>query len=89
MQFLRSENLMADLLFGIVFSLMGVFFILRRKMIISALLSSSKIFWQKMHMQYNNEESAVLTNIMIPIIGGCFLIIGLLMLCKVINYFLG
>ncbi len=88
MQFLKTENLIADLLFGIVFSLIGGFFILRRKALISALLFSSKVFWEKMNFHPDEGRSALLANIMIPIIGVCFLLIGLLLLYRVVVYFL-
>lgn len=66
----------------------GLYIITNRKNVISALLSSNKVFWKNMsfhHSFLHNEKiGKFLTNIMIPFMGAMFLVVGVLLICKII-----
>lgn len=87
MEFIKTATPVVDLIFGLIFSTIGLFIILNRKKIIDGLILSNKIFWEKLNLSQPKEVVVFLTNVMIPIMGMIFLIIGVLLIYKFI-YFL-
>lgn len=85
---MKTDSLIADLIFGVIFSLLGYGFILKREKIVNALLASNKAFWGNIGFTPNEKKGVLLTNIMIPIMGIIFGVIGLMLLYRVITYFL-
>lgn len=83
MKLIKSTSPIMDLVFGILFSLLGLFIIFNRKKLIDALILSSKIFWEKLGFSQIKEHS-FLTTVMILIIGILFLTIGIVLIYRVI-----
>jgi hypothetical protein len=73
---MKTENIIADVIFGITFSALGFSMIFGRKKIVDALISSNNVFWNTIGFASNEKRAVLLTNIMIPILGAIFLTIG-------------
>ncbi len=84
---MKSNNVVADIVFGIVFFFLGYFFVFQRKRLIDALLESNRVFWGKIGITPNQTRGASISNIMIPFMGLTFLIVGCLMLYRALTYF--
>lgn len=84
---MKSGNFIADIIFGIIFSSLGISFIFGREKVVSALIASNKVFWEKIGFDADEKKALLLTNIMIPIIGTVFLAVGVVSIYKVINHF--
>lgn len=85
---MRTDNVFADIIFGIIFSSLGFSFIFWRGKVIDALISSNKVFWEKIGFAPDEKKAMLLTNIMIPVIGAIFLVVGVILIYRVIVYFL-
>ncbi len=85
---LKTNRFIADLVFGIILSVLGVSFLFYRKKIISALMASNKVFWERIGFAPDEAKGMFITNIMIPIIGIIFLLVGGVLIYRVIIYFL-
>jgi hypothetical protein len=85
---MKSNNVVADLVFGIVFILLGYIFVFQRKRLVNALIESNRVFWGKMGFTPNQARGTAISNIMIPFMGLTFLIVSCLLLYRVITYFL-
>ncbi len=82
--FLKTDGSLGDLIPGVLLSGVGFYILFHRKRILDALLSSSKVFWDKMGILRN--ESTLGTSIssfMIPLIGFIFSVVGLVLIIKV------
>ena len=88
MKLLETTNIYGDLIFGVLFCSLGGYILLRRKTVIDALLSSNKVFWDKIGFAYNEKASLFMTNIMIPTIAVLFLCVGILLIYRVIIFLL-
>ncbi len=86
MEFIKTTSPVIDLIFGLIFSLIGMIIIVNRKKIIGALILSTKVFWGKLNFFQPKEFGIFLTNLMVPIIGVVFLVIGLLLIYKFMNF---
>jgi hypothetical protein len=84
----KTDNVIADIIFAIIFSSLGFSLIFRREKIIDALISSNKVFWEKIGFTPDERRSIFLTNIMIPIMGAIFLVVGIVLIYKTVNHFL-
>lgn len=84
----KSNNLVIEVLFGIIFFSIGLYLLLNRKNVVSAFLSSNKVFWKNIGFYnsfiHNEKVGAFLTNIMIPFMGAMFLIGGALLIFKIL-----
>jgi len=85
---MKTDNIFADIIFGIAFSTLGFGMIFGRKIFVDALISSGKVFWAKIGLAPDEKRAELLTNIMIPIMGAIFLVVGVVMIYRVITYFL-
>lgn len=85
---MKSNNVVADILFGIVFFFLGYIFVFQRIKLVNALTESNRVFWEKMGITPNQSRGTAISNIMIPFMGLTFLIVGCLLLYRVITYFL-
>lgn len=74
---LQSTNILADLMNGAIFVLVGGYILLRRKKIVNALLASSELFWKEFGVN-QNKYSRFMSNIMIPLCGAVFFGVGVL-----------
>jgi len=81
---MKTDNLIADIVFGIIFSSLGFSFIFKREKIINALISSNKVFWENIGFSPNEKKGMFITNIMIPIMGAIFFVVGLVLIYRVI-----
>jgi hypothetical protein len=81
----HSGNFFADFFMGIIASALGCIFIFWREKIIKALTSSNKVFWEQMGFIPNEKGAVLLTNIMIPITGGLFVVAGGILLYRSIH----
>ncbi len=63
----------------------GYILLFHRRKIIQALLASNKEFWNKL-LDFNPNEGmqVFVANILIPLMGICFILAGLIMLYKII-----
>ncbi len=85
---MKTDNFIADIIFGVIFSSLGFSFIFWREKIIDALISSNKVFWDKIGFAPDEKKALLLTNIMIPNIGAIFLAVGVILLYRVVMHFL-
>ncbi len=85
---MKTDNFIADIIFGIIFSSLGFSFIFWRGRVIDALISSNKVFWEKIGFAPDEKRAELLTNIIIPIIGAIFLAVGVILLYRVVMHFL-
>jgi len=85
---MKTNNLLIDFVSGVVFFFLGYNLVFRRKLIVNALLESSKVFWGKIGITTNQKSGTVISNIMIPIMGVSFLIVSCLLIFRVIRHFL-
>ncbi len=69
-----------DLIVGLALFFFGGYLLLYRKNVVKALLSSNEVFWNTLGLRISNEPGMSITNIMIPIIGFIFFIVGLMLL---------
>ena len=95
MSSLQNNNFISEIIIGVIFFSIGIYILLNRKKVITALLSSQKVFWGKMGFKhgffhkeklnkFNEKATKFSANIMIPIMGVVFLATGVLQICKVI-----
>lgn len=85
---MKTDNIIADIVFGIVFSCLGYSFIFKRGKIVNALISSNRVFWGNLGVTPNEKKGMFMTNIMIPIMGIVFLIAGVVLLYKFVIHLL-
>ncbi|MHB8697684.1 MAG: hypothetical protein ACYC9J_06540 [Sulfuricaulis sp.] len=85
---MKTDNIIADFVSGIIFSALGFSMVFGRKKFIDALISSNKIFWDKIGYAPDEKRAVLLTNVMIPIMGAIFLAVGVILIYRVIIYFL-
>ncbi len=88
MSSLQSDNYITEIIFGIIFFSIGLYILLNRKKVITALISSNKVFWKNMGFNnsflHNEKVGTFLTNIMVPFMGAVFFASGVFQLCKII-----
>jgi ammonia channel protein AmtB len=84
---MKSDNFIADLIFGIIFLFLGFNLVFNKKKVIDALIESSKMFWGKMGITTDQTKGA-LTSVMIPLIGVTFLIVSGILIYKALIYWL-
>ena len=75
-----------ELIAGTISSTIGYIFIFHRKVVIEALLASNSAFWNKLDYNPNKDRAVFMANIMIPIMGACFLVAGIFTLYKFITH---
>jgi len=85
---METDNIIADIVFGIIFSCLGYSFIFKREKIVNALISSNRVLWENLGFTPNEKKGIFITNIMIPLMGVVFLIVGVALLYKLIIHFL-
>lgn len=85
---MKTDNLFADIVFGIVFSSLGYYFVFYRERIVTALISSNKVFWENLGYISNEKKGIFLTNILIPSMGLVFFVVGVMLFYKATIYFL-
>lgn len=84
MPLLHNDNSIAEMIIGIIFFLVGLYILLNSRKVITALLSSNKVFWEKMGFYHFEKVSLFLTNIMIPFMGIVFFATGIFQICKIL-----
>ena len=82
MQLLKTEGPFMDLITGFFLSGVGLYIVLHRRKLVDALMSSSKVFWNKIGIAHS--ENTGLSNIMIPLLGGMFSIIGFCLVVRAV-----
>jgi hypothetical protein len=85
---MKTDNIIADLAFGIIFLFLGFNILFRRKKIIDALMASNKVFWEQIGFTTDQSKGTFMSNIMIPFIGITFLIVSGILIYRVVIYFL-
>ncbi len=85
---LAPADPIADFIFGIVFSLIGLYSLVRRKKIIDALMASNKVFWDKLGFATKEKQGLFMANIMIPFMGAVFFFGGCIAIYRFIIYLL-
>jgi hypothetical protein len=85
---MKTDNLIADIVFGIIFSTLGFNFIFRRGKIVNALMASSKVFWENIGFRPNERQGMLITKIMIPVMGAIFSIVGIVLVYRAITHFI-
>ena len=85
---MKTVNPILDIIFGMVFLSIGFVFVYKRVRIADALMSSSRVFWEKLGFTINYKRGIFVTNIMIPIMGAIFFVCGIVSLLKFVTYFL-
>ncbi len=88
MNILQSNNFITEIIFGIIFFSIGLYILLNKRKVVTALLSSNKVFWKKMGFYHFEKVSKFLTNIMIPFMGALFFASGVLLIYKIIISFM-
>lgn len=85
---MKTDNVIADIISGIVALFLGINFTWRREKIINALIASNKIFWEKMGFSPDQKKGVFLTSFIIPLMGVLFLLAGIVLFYRAINYFM-
>ena len=76
-----DNPLIIEIIFGIAFTTIGMFFLLRRKKVVEASVLSSKVFWEKVGLGFlhNDRWAFFTTSLMIPFMGIIFSLVGLML----------
>jgi len=82
---MKIEDIVQGIVVGIIFTCAGFTMTFKKKKFIDALLSSNKIFWEKMNLSVNEDKNKAITNIMIPLMGLVFLAVGIFSIFKVLT----
>lgn len=85
---MQTSHFIKELIAGAISSTIGYIFLFHRKIVIETLLASNNAFWDKLNYSPNKERAMFMTNIMIQIMGACFLIAGIFTLYKFIVHVL-
>jgi hypothetical protein len=81
---MKIEDIVQGIVVGVIFTCAGFAMTFRKKKFIDALLSSNKVFWEKMNYSINEDRNRSIANIMIPLMGLVFLAAGIFSVFKVI-----
>ena len=85
MKLFSSENpILIEMIFSIVFLILGFLFTLCRKRIVEALVLSNKVFWNRLGFSTNDKVVVFLSNIFIPVIGIVYSVVGVFLIYRVI-----
>ncbi len=84
---MKTDNIIADIVFVITFFVLGINLVFNRKKIIDALMASNKVFWEKIGISTDEKKGIFISNIMIPLIGVTFLIVSGILIYRVIIHF--
>lgn len=85
---MKTVNLIANIICGIIFSSFGFILIFKREKIVKALILSNKVFWENIGFTPDEKKGMFITNIMIPIMGAIFLVVGLVLIYRIVIHFL-
>ena len=85
---MQTDNIFADIVFGIMFLSVGLRLTFGRKKTIDALISSNQVFWSKIGFAPDEKRARAVTGIIIPIMGVVFLAVAALMIYRVVVHFL-
>ncbi len=85
---MNTENFVAGIVGGIIFSFLGCVLIFWRARVIDAMIASNQVFWEKIGYSPNNKRGRFLANVMIPFIGIVFLAAGVYQLYDSVTYLL-
>lgn len=83
-----SDNIVRDIAFGVVFLTLGYYCIFQRTKLVHAFIYYYKVY--RKNIAYVPNEKAVLfiTNSVIPTIGVCYLALGVVLIYRVLNYYI-
>ena len=82
---MKDNNLIADIVFGIIFFLLGYYFVFQRNNMVNALIESNRVFWGKIGINPNQARAAIFTKFMIPVIGLTFLFVSCILLYRAVS----
>ena len=81
---MKIEDIVQGIVVGVIFTCAGFTMTFKKKIFIDALLSSNKVFWEKMNLNVNEDRNNAIANIMIPLMGMVFLAAGIFSIFKVL-----
>lgn len=86
---MKLVDVVGGVIVGIILMCTGFMFVFQRKRVIDALLSSNRVFWEKMNCHPSADRNRIVANIMIPFMGLVFMAGGIASIVKVMTYMTG
>ena len=81
---MKLEDIIGGIMAGGMLTCVGFIMVFKRNKVIDALLSSNKVFWEKLNYSFSEDRNKAIANIMIPLMGLVFMAGGIASIVKVI-----
>ena len=84
---METDNVFGIIIPRLIALTVGFIFIFQREKIVDALISSNKVFWEKVGVAHSGRIGVFITKVMIPFMGAIFVVMGIVLAYWIISHF--